>query len=209
LKANATAHAAALAGMPQDDALVQAWMTAKLADPKAAVELGELASRGSEIESELISAGMAYRIARQVDIHNMSQIEDRWVVILGAHKDFHQAKADAERIARASGVPFSMNGMIYDKKGLRFPDNYEDEVFAGGYLARRFNSTLVGEEEVEEHVSVEKSEEYQGFAPGYYIVVGSVAETSEKARTMVVEQFRKLAPKAYVKKTEVYLGCMH
>ncbi len=208
LKANAAAHAEALKDMPADEAKVPEWMTAKLADVKHNVAVGELIGRRGEIESELISAGVEYRVGRQVDINNVSQIEDRWIVILSVYKNFHQAKAEAERIAKASGVPFSMNGMIYDKKGLRFPDNYEDEVFAGTYIARRHNGTEVKGTVFEQNISIEKSDDYQGFAPGYYIVVGSIAESADEGKAQTAK-YKKHAPGTYVKKTELFLGCMH
>jgi hypothetical protein len=208
LKTNAAAHAAALKDMPAKEEKVAEWLAAKQADPKHNEAIGELIGTGSEIASELIAAGVDYRIGRQVDINNISHIEDRWIVILSVYKNFHQAKADAGRIAKASGVPFSMNGMIYDKKGLRFPDNYEDEVFAGTYVARRFNGTEVNGNAVEQNISIEKSDDYQGFASGYYIVVGCIAESADEGKAQAAK-YKKHAPGTYVKKTELYLGCMH
>lgn len=208
LKAVAADHAAVLKDMPADEAKVTEWVTAKQTDPKHNEAVGELIGKQGEIESELIAAGVDYRIGRQVDINNVSQIEDRWVVILSVYKSFPKAKADAERIAKASGVLFSMNGMIYDKKGLRYPDNYEDEVFAGTYVARRYNGASKGEEVVEQHISIEKSDDYQGFAPGFYIVVGSIAESADEGRAQVA-RYKKHAPDTYVKKTELFFGCMH
>lgn len=208
LVANTKTHAAALKDMPAEEAKVADWMAAKIADPKHNEAIGELVSKRSEIESALISAGVEYRIGRQVDINNVSQIEDRWIVILSVYKEFKQAKADAERIAKASGVPFSMNGMIYDKKGLRYPDNFEDEVFAGVYVSRRFNGTEINGTVVDHNISIEKSEDYQGFAPGCFIVVGCIAESADEGKTQAAK-FKQHAPSAYVKKTELYFGCMH
>ena len=208
LKANTKAHARLLKDMPSEDAAALAWMTAKQSDTAFNEAVGELIGQRSEIESTLIGAAFDHRIARQVDLFNVSQIEDRWVVILSVYRDFPAAKADAERIAKASGVPFSMNGMIYDQKGLRYPDDFEDEVFAGLYVSRRQNGTEINGEFVEQHLSVEKSEDYEGFAPGYYMVVGCIAESAQEAKERVAH-FKASAPDAYVKKAEIYLGCMH
>lgn len=208
LVANAEAHANLLKAMPSEEAQVVEWMTAKYSDASFNEAIGELIGQRSEIESTLIGAAVDLRIGRQVDLYNVSQIEDRWVVILSVYKDFPAAKADAERLAKASGVPFSMNGMIYDQKGLRYPDDFEDEVFAGQYVSRRQNGTEIAGEFVEQHLSVELSDDYQGFAPGYYMVVGCIAESAEEGKAKVA-QFKSSAPDAYVKKTEIYLGCMH
>lgn len=132
----------------------------------------------------------------------------RWVVILGVYKDFSEAKADAQKFSKASKIPFSMRGNIFDKKGLHYPKNFEDEMYAGEYLARRGNATREGDKDLEEHLSIERSEGYQGFAKGYYIVVGTIAETSKDGLAQA-ERFKAFAPDTYVKKTTIYMGCLH
>lgn len=136
------------------------------------------------------------------------QTKDRWVVILGVYKKFAEAKSDAQKFARACKVPFSMNGMIFDQKGLRFPDDLDDPVWAGEYLARRGNTGSIDGREVDEHISVERSDGYEGFAKGYYIVVGFIAETKESGLAQG-ERFKAFSKDTYVKKTRIYLGCMH
>lgn len=208
LVTNAEAHAKLLKTMPNEEEKVVEWMTARLSDSTFNEAVGELIGQHSEIESNLIGIAVEFKIGRQVDLFDVSQIEDRWVVILSVYKDFPAAKADAERLAKASGMPFSMNGMIYDKKGLHYPDDYEDEVFAGLYVSRRHNGAEIAGEFVEQHLSVEISDDYQGLVPGYYIVVGCIAESAEEGDKWVA-QFKSSAPDVYVKKTEIYLGCMH
>ena len=146
-------------------------------------------------------------INSQVDLFNAAQIFDRWVVILSSDKDFAKAKASAVEIAKASKTPFSMNGMIYDKKGLRLPDNYEDEVLAGSYILRRHNTTSVNNEVIENHISIENSADY-GFDPDNFIVVGMIAETPEEAEREIV-RFKPFAPKVRAIKAAIYMGCMH
>lgn len=136
------------------------------------------------------------------------QTKDRWVVILAAYKNFPEAKADGERIAKASKLQFSMRGMIYDKKGLRFPDKFDDPTWAGEYLMRRGNDWWIGDKNIGDHISIEKSSAYPGFAPHLYIVVGSIAATPQQA-AKELERFKTFAPQAYVKKTKIYLGCIH
>ena len=132
----------------------------------------------------------------------------RWVVILGVYKNFADAKADALKFSKASKVPFSMRGNIFDKKGLHFPKDLDDELYAGEYLARRGNLQSEGDKTLEEHISVERSDGYQGFAKGFYIVIGTIAETSQEGLAQV-ERFKALAPDTYVKKTIIYMGCLH
>lgn len=137
-------------------------------------------------------------------------MENRWVAILSVYPKFADAKEDAEKIAKASGVPFSMEGRVYDKqRGLIYPDNYDDEVFRGVYVARRSDTTvLAGKEDETPFLSVERSDGYEGFKPGLYIVVAGIQEGKAAAESQAA-RFRAWAPTAYVKKTRIYMGCMH
>lgn len=135
-------------------------------------------------------------------------MENRWVTILTAQKSFAEAKKDAEKIAKESGLPFSMEGRVYDKKaGLIYPRNYEDEVFAGQYVARRYNETSIKNKDTA-YLSIERSDGYDGFTPGYYIVVAGVYESAKDAQAQA-KRFSPWAPTAYAKKTKIYMGCMH
>jgi hypothetical protein len=135
---------------------------------------------------------------------------DRHVVILSVYPSFPAAKADAEKIARASGVPFSMEGRVHDReRGLIYPDDFPDEVFRGSYVARRFDTTwLPGAEAETRYLSVERSDGYEGFKPGFYMVVAGI-ESSPEAAAERADRFRAWAPTAYAKKARIYLGCLH
>lgn len=136
-----------------------------------------------------------------------SETQNRWLVVLGTYKDFQEAKHDAEAYAKTSGIPFSMDGKIFDEKGLRLPENPADQMYAGDYLLRRFNTTNIGGQVITEYISIEKSGAYAGFSPNKYIIVASVADTSNEA-TVLLKRLKPIAPKAYVKKTPIFLGCM-
>jgi hypothetical protein len=137
-------------------------------------------------------------------------LKNRHVVILSVYKSFAEARADAERISKASKVPFSMQGRVYDKKrGLIYPDNDEDEAFRGQYFARRYHTTVLkGSDESREYLSVERSDGYDGFKKGFYIVVAGIHENAAAAQADA-KRFSAWAPTAYAKKTRIYMGCMH
>jgi predicted phage-related endonuclease len=73
-------------------------------------------------------------------------------------------------------------------------------------VLRQANFASEGEKELENHISVEMSSDYEGFAPDYYITVGYIAESAEEAEKKAAE-FKKLAPGTYVKKTKLFMGC--
>lgn len=136
-------------------------------------------------------------------------MENRWVAILSVYSGFAEARADAEKIAKAGGVPFSMEGRVFDKKrGLIYPDNLDDPAFAGSYVARRDNLTNTLKGDPDGYLSVERSDGYDGFKAGYYIVVAGIYGSSAEAEKQA-GRFRKWAPTAYVKKTKIYMGCLH
>lgn len=135
-------------------------------------------------------------------------MENRWVAILSAYESFKDAKADAEKIAAQSKVPFSMDGRVFDKKrGLIYPDNFDDETFAGQYVSRRYNEISIKDRETE-YLSVERSDGYDGFKPGYYLVVAGIYDSAKAAQAQV-KRFAAWAPTAYAKKTKIYMGCLH
>lgn len=159
----------------------------------------------------LLLAGL-FLLPSELRSQEDDQVVERHVVILSAYKSFADAKADAEKISKAAKIVFSMDGRIYDKKkGLIYPDNPEDPdaPFAGEYLPRRYDLTYLPESEKEVgYLSVEKSEGYEGFKPGFYIVVAGIKET-RAAALQGIGKFKEWAPTAYAKKTRIYMGCLH
>jgi len=137
-------------------------------------------------------------------------VVERHVAILSAYRSFDAALADAKKISKASKVPFSMQDRIYDKeRGLIYPDNFDDEAFRGSYVARRYDTAVVkGSDEATSYLSVERSDAYQNFKPGFYIVLAGIQDSREKALKQA-EKFKTWAPTAYVKKTKIYIGCLH
>ncbi len=135
-------------------------------------------------------------------------MENRWVTILSAYPDYADALKDIQKITKESGMPFSMQGLVYDKKrGLIYPDDYEFEAFAGGYVPRSRNEAEINEK-ITEYLSIERSDGYDGFRKGYYIVVAGIYESAEDAKKQS-DRFKKWAPTAYSKRTNIYMGCMH
>ncbi len=133
-------------------------------------------------------------------------METRWVVILSATKSFEEAKEDAQKFAKESGIPFTMRGMIFDKRGLRYPDDFDVPGMEGGYASRSHNYAIENGRELEVFLSIEKSEAYEGFKPGFYIVVAGIEESQELAAKRK-KVFEKIAPQSYIKKTKIFMGC--
>jgi hypothetical protein len=138
--------------------------------------------------------GCAFASLRGADEPDISsQIRDKYLVILCAERDFGSVKREAERVSNASGVQFSMGG---------------NPIYCGQYVARRYNELdLTGTNPVR-YISVEKSDGYSNLRKGYYIALAAICDSKEAAKTELLK-FSGLVPKAYVAKTEIYMGCIH
>jgi hypothetical protein len=126
------------------------------------------------------------------------------ILVVGSYASYPAALAAAKAFSRASGVAYESQGMIYDKKrGLIWPDDSSDEVYAGQYAPRRYDQC--GDKSC---VTIERSAAYEGFRPGLYIVVAGIVgrDSDGEAR---LKAARAIVPFAYVKQTTLYMGCMH
>jgi hypothetical protein len=147
--------------------------------------------------------------ADEVDAEIASQIRDKYLVILCAERGFDSVKHEAEKVSIASGVQFSMNGRVWDpNRGLILPDNCEDPIYCGEYLPRRYNELYLTAADLVGYISVEKSEAYPDLQKGYYFALGAICDSNEEAEKEL-GKFKPFAPKAYVAKTEIHMGCIH
>ena len=130
------------------------------------------------------------------------------ILILGSHRSYEDALRAARSFSERSGQPYGSRRMIYDKeRGLIWPDDIDDIAWAGHYAPRRYDNEC-NMSDKRACVTVERSEGYEGFKPGLYIVVGGVLDRDER-RAERLAAARKVVPGAYVKQTTIYLGCTH
>jgi hypothetical protein len=148
--------------------------------------------------------------ADEVDTEIPSEIRDKYLVILCAEREFSSAKQEAERVSMLSGVQFSMNGNVWDaNRGLILPDDCRDPIYCEEYVPRRYNELhLFTALDPVGYISVEKSEAYSHLEKGYYIALAAICDSNEEAEQELLK-FKPFAPKAYVAKTEIYMGCIH
>jgi hypothetical protein len=151
----------------------------------------------------------AHTRADELDTEISSEVRDKYLVILCAEREFSSAKQEAERVSQLSGVQFSIRGHIWDSnRGLILPDDCEDPIYCGEYAMRRYNELDLTEEHPVGYISVEKSEAYPNLEKGYYIALGAICNSNQEAEDELLK-FKPFAPKAYVAKTQIYMGCMH
>jgi hypothetical protein len=158
-----------------------------------------------------------YPGARIVPVELPQHATDEWIdtpfyrlgiLVLGSYKSYGEAQRAARWFGSRSTYPYGSRGMVYDKeRGLIWPDDSEDEGWAGRYAPRRYDNEC-NIRDPRPCTTVERSEGYEGFTPGLYIVVGGVLGRDER-RVERLAAARKIVPEAYVKQTTIYLGCTH
>ncbi len=122
-------------------------------------------------------------------------------LIVKSTKSYSEAKYFAQRLALKSGIKIDLRGVYpHVKIGLSEPKEVcvENGFEAPCYVPR-------GRYDDGTYISIEYSSAYNGFAKGYYIVMVASGEISNK----VVSHIKQYVPDAYVKKSTVYMGCMH
>ena len=129
----------------------------------------------------------------------------RGVVVAGSFETYAAALEAATRVADRSGLPYDSRGLIHDReRGLVLPDSAKGPD-AGRYLSRRHDECGAARRPC---ISVERSSAYDGFEPGLFIVVAGVMRRSE-ARDVRLAALRRVVPDAYVKETNLWMGCRH
>jgi hypothetical protein len=147
--------------------------------------------------------------ADEVDSEIPSEVRDKYLVILCAERGFSSAKQEAERVSLLSGVQFSMRGHVWDSnRGLILPDDCDDPIYCGEYALRRYNELDLKTANPVGYISVEKSEAYPHLQKDYYIALAAICDSHEDAEKELLK-FKPFAPKGYLAKTEIYMGCIH
>ena len=144
--------------------------------------------------------------ANEVDAELSSEVRDKYLIVLCAERDFSSTKQEAERLSQLSGLQFSMRGHVWDSnQGLILPDDCDDPMYCGEYALRRYNELDLTAAKHVGYISIEKSEAYPHLQKGYYIALAAICDSFEDAEKEL-SKFKPFAPKAYVARTEIYMG---
>ncbi len=122
-------------------------------------------------------------------------------LIAKSTKSYKEAKRFARKLSIKTGIKIDYRGLNYNKK-LMLSESYNQCLDDGFeypcYVARgRYDDGV--------YISIEYSGAYQNFRDGYYIVM---VASGESANT-ILKQIRQTVKDAYVKRSKVYMGCIH
>lgn len=124
---------------------------------------------------------------------------NKYILILKSTKNYNEAVNFALDAGKKLNLKFDNENKRYSKeKGIYF-EGIEDDDYNGGYYPRRYAG---------EYVTLENSGYYEGLTEGYIIVVGGIYDDKESS-TKALRNAEKIYSDAYVKKTKMWMGCIH
>jgi len=139
-----------------------------------------------------------------------SEDPDPWVsigfVVVRSTPDYAEALRVAESLSSATGVELNLRRLAFlPEHGLTHSKEVCEEQLEAPYpcyVARgRFDAGV--------YLSVERSDAYESFRPGYFIVVAASGQPDSVALATTLQAVRDPYPDAYLKVAKVYHGCMH
>lgn len=141
----------------------------------------------------------------QLNAQEISQIQKKGFVIVSAGKNYEAIKKQAKTVANKLGYKLNLRDLEYHKaEGLTFSKEIceKENMEFPAYIAR-------GRWDDGEYVSVEYTNGFEGFTPGYYIIVVSSHDKGITELTEALKHTKKSYKTAYIKYSDVYMGCMH
>ena len=151
------------------------------------------------IQSTLIALFITQLSFAQEELENHPYLDQSFLIIASS-ADYN----DAETIALQAKEKL---GLDYPTKEF-YPDKVEgfktDEVCNCGEIHGYFPR---GSHDDGNYVSIEFSSAYQGFTEGYYIVIVSSGPREDVGNEL--PKIQKYFKQAYIKNSEIYVGCMH
>ncbi len=134
-----------------------------------------------------------------------SMFEKKGFVIISAGTNYDASLKIAKEAAKKFSYKLDLRDHIQnDIIGLTIPETVcEEHGFEfPAYIVR-------GRYDDGKYVSIEYTDSYEGFTPGYYIVVVASGSKGNKELTEALSEAKKIYKGAYIKYADVYQGCIH
>jgi hypothetical protein len=137
-------------------------------------------------------------MANNSDIYNPNETQE--FLILKSTKSYDEAKKFIEKISKKVDIEIDYRGLKQDKTIFLTFDKKTCEDYGYPCYIGRGRAQREGE-----YLSIEHSNIYKEMKDGYYVVVASTGKDVSKS----LKKVKKVVKDAYVKKLEIYMGCMH
>mgnify|MGYP000844699870 FL=1 len=127
------------------------------------------------------------------------------IIILLSTKNYAVAKKFAVEAGKKLQKEVKFGGLTPNPKSGLTMNRTDCETFGYPcYIARG-----EGNAANTNHISIEYSNAYEGFAKGYYIVVAGIADPKSEDLAMELQKIRRVYKNVYAKQTKVWFGCLH
>ena len=133
-----------------------------------------------------------------------STVEKDFVIVKSTAR-YREARLAAADAAKRLGIRLDLRNLSpHRKSGLTFSKKEceESEFDYPCYVAR-------GRDDDGSYASVEYSTAYAGFRPGLYVVIVASDEKGGQIARDAATAAKRVFKDAYVRRTGVYMGCMH
>ena len=146
------------------------------------------------------SAFMACFVFAEQEITDDMFYSARYILILKSTTDYNVALRFANESSKKLGLELKIEDIEYSKeKGICFSKDIDDELYKGEYAPRRYCG---------DYISLENSSAYEGFVEGYIVVIAGIYQNKDDAE-LALRDVKESYPDAYVKKTNLWMGCIH
>ncbi len=127
---------------------------------------------------------------------------DYFVVVVDTGFSYAALRKQMFKISNELELPIDTLGRTFDQKKnlIALPENDEDEIYAGDYFPRRGPG---------ENLSLEYLDVYQKSASKKRIAMLSGIYENKKSADSALKIIKRIAPKAFSLKANIYIGCMH
>ncbi|WP_162056496.1 hypothetical protein [Pontibacter pamirensis] len=125
-----------------------------------------------------------------------------YIVIADTSGSYKELREEMLSMHGSFKIPIDTMGRSYNesKNLIALPEDDEDEVFAGDYCPRRFPSTAL---------SLEYLGLYQEKAAEKTMALVAGIYENKSSADSAVSVFRQIEQKAFVVRTDMYIGCIH
>ncbi len=140
----------------------------------------------------------------QDDYMSEMMVEKEFIIIIST-TDYGAALERAEDASQKLKLDLDLRGLEEDEQyGLSWPEEECQDEWGSDhcYIAR-------GRWDDGSYVSIEYSDAFDGFTPGYYIVIVGSGEPRSRELWKTLRKTKTYYRDAYSKRTDVYIGCMH
>lgn len=133
-------------------------------------------------------------------------VKKEFIIVYSTTK-YKEALIKCNEVKKKLNYKIDFRGLEYNKEtGLSYSKEILEDKENGGEKGRFPWYFPRGRNDDGEYISIEYSNGYKEFRKGYYIII--IASGEEGTLSKKLENVKKCYKDAYIKRAEIYMGCM-